>query len=83
MAQGAVGLEALISGGDDYEILCAIPEDRFEAFALAAGQAGVAVTSIGTIIAGTARSLVSGCAGQGTCADPPLLEPLLGPFRCK
>ena len=54
VAQGAVGLEALISGGDDYEILCAIPEDRFEAFALAAGQAGVAVTSIGTIIAGTA-----------------------------
>ena len=53
MAQGAVGLEALLSGGDDYEILCAIPEDRFEAFALAARQAAVAVTSIGTIIAGT------------------------------
>ena len=35
-----------ISGGDDYEILCAIPEDRFEAFAQAARQAGVAVTSI-------------------------------------
>jgi thiamine-monophosphate kinase len=54
VAQGIVGLETLISGGDDYEILCAIPEARFEAFALAAGQAGVAVTSIGTIIAGAA-----------------------------
>jgi thiamine-monophosphate kinase len=54
VAQGAAGIEMLISGGDDYEILCAIPEARFEAFALAAGQAGVAVTSIGTIIAGSA-----------------------------
>jgi thiamine-monophosphate kinase len=54
LAQGAASLETLISGGDDYEILCAIPEARFEAFAQAAGRAGVAVTSIGTIIAGTA-----------------------------
>jgi thiamine-monophosphate kinase len=54
LAQGAASLPMLISGGDDYEILCAIPEARFEAFALAAGRAGVAVTSIGTVIAGTA-----------------------------
>jgi thiamine-monophosphate kinase len=54
VAQGAAGLEMLISGGDDYEILCAIPEDRFEAFEQAARQAGVAVTSIGTMIAGAA-----------------------------
>jgi thiamine-monophosphate kinase len=54
LAQGVASLETLISGGDDYEILCAVPEARFEAFAQAAGRAGVAVTSIGTIIAGTA-----------------------------
>jgi len=54
VAQGAASLEMLISGGDDYEILCAIPEARFEAFAQAAGKAAVAVTSIGTIIAGSA-----------------------------
>jgi thiamine-monophosphate kinase len=54
IARGAVGIETLVSGGDDYEILCAIPENRFEAFAQAAGHAGVAVTSIGTVIAGTA-----------------------------
>jgi thiamine-monophosphate kinase len=53
LARGVVGIEALVSGGDDYEILCAIPEDRFDSFAQAAGQAGVAVTSIGTVIAGT------------------------------
>lgn len=48
----AVGIEALVSGGDDYEILCAIPEEGCEAFAAAAGIAGVAVSSIGTVIAG-------------------------------
>jgi thiamine-monophosphate kinase len=48
-----VGIEAIVAGGDDYEILCAIPEHRFEAFAQEARLAAVAVTSIGTIIAGT------------------------------
>jgi len=52
LARGTVGIETIVSGGDDYEILCAIPENRFEAFAQAARQAGVAVTSIGTVIAG-------------------------------
>jgi thiamine-monophosphate kinase len=51
LAAGAVGIEALVSGGDDYEILCAIPEGGFEAFARAAASAGVAVSSIGTVIA--------------------------------
>jgi len=54
LARGIAGIEAIVSGGDDYEILCAIPEERFEAFAQEAGTAGVAVTSIGTVIAGRA-----------------------------
>jgi thiamine-monophosphate kinase len=54
LARGAVGIETIVSGGDDYEILCAIPENSFEAFAQAADIAGVAVTSIGTVIAGAA-----------------------------
>ncbi|MDP3074621.1 thiamine-phosphate kinase [Bradyrhizobium sp.] len=52
LAHGTVGIEAIVSGGDDYEILCAIPEAGFAAFAQAAGLAGVAVTSIGKIVAG-------------------------------
>jgi thiamine-monophosphate kinase len=52
LARGAASIETIVSGGDDYEILCAVPENRFEAFAQAAGRAGVAVTSIGTVIAG-------------------------------
>jgi thiamine-monophosphate kinase len=53
LARGTVGIEAIVAGGDDYEILCTVPEDRFEAFAQEARVASVAVTSIGTIIAGT------------------------------
>jgi thiamine-monophosphate kinase len=53
LAKGVVDIEAIVSGGDDYEILCTIPENGFEAFAEAAGRAGGSVTSIGTIIAGT------------------------------
>jgi thiamine-monophosphate kinase len=50
-ARGTVGIEAIVSGGDDYEILCTVPEASFEAFARAARTAGVAVTSIGSVIA--------------------------------
>jgi thiamine-monophosphate kinase len=53
LARGVVGIEALIAGGDDYEVLCAIPEDGVESFARAAGLARVSVTSIGTVIAAT------------------------------
>ena len=54
VSRGIVGLETLIAGGDDYEILCTIAEDCVEAFAQAARQAGVAVSSIGTVVAGNA-----------------------------
>jgi thiamine-monophosphate kinase len=52
LARGIIGIEAIVSGGDDYEILCVIPENRFEAFAQAARLAGVSVTSIGAVVAG-------------------------------
>ena len=72
LARRAVGIEALVSGGDDYEILCAIPEDGFEAFAGAAGIAGVAVSSIGTVIAG--RSAPRFLDAQGTEIPLPRLS---------
>ncbi|QPF82159.1 thiamine-phosphate kinase [Bradyrhizobium genosp. L] len=52
LARSTVGVEVLIAGGDDYEILCAVPEDRAEAFALMAQRAGVAATEIGRVVAG-------------------------------
>jgi thiamine-monophosphate kinase len=42
-------LAAILSGGDDYEILATVPPSSAEAFAAAAGQAGVAVSRIGRI----------------------------------
>ncbi len=53
IASGAAAIKTLISAGDDYEILCTVPEERCAAFANASRRAGVAVTSIGTITAGT------------------------------
>jgi thiamine-monophosphate kinase len=52
LAQGVAGIEMLVSGGDDYEILCTVTEGRLEAFAAEARRVGVALTSIGTVIAG-------------------------------
>jgi thiamine-monophosphate kinase len=63
LARGTVSIEAIVSGGDDYELLCAIPENSFEAFAQAASHAGVAVTSIGMVVAGS--SVPSFLDGEG------------------
>jgi thiamine-monophosphate kinase len=54
LTRGIVGIEAIVAGGDDYEILCTIPENRLVAFADAARLAGVPVTSIGSVMAGSA-----------------------------
>jgi thiamine-monophosphate kinase len=45
-------IKQLVSGGDDYEILCAMPENRFVAFELAARSAGIPVTVIGRALQG-------------------------------
>jgi thiamine-monophosphate kinase len=52
MSEGKTNIETMLSGGDDYEILCAIADDRLEAFVQAASGAGIAVTPIGTVVAG-------------------------------
>jgi thiamine-monophosphate kinase len=52
LAAGAVSMSEMMSGGDDYELLCAIPQDALEAFMLATQAAGIAAIPIGTIIAG-------------------------------
>jgi thiamine-monophosphate kinase len=63
LARGTVSMETIVSGGDDYEVLCTVPEDSFEAFAQAASHAGVAVTSIGMVVAGS--SVPSFLDGEG------------------
>jgi thiamine-monophosphate kinase len=53
LAHGAAGIERLVSGGDDYEILCTVPEARTESFAQAAARAGIALAVIGQVTGGT------------------------------
>jgi thiamine-monophosphate kinase len=53
VSRAVVGMETLITGGDDYEILCTVPEGLVEAFGAAAQRAEVALSSIGTIVAGS------------------------------
>jgi thiamine-monophosphate kinase len=55
LARGAADIEAMISGGDDYEILCTVPKARCDAFAAAARKVGIAVADIGVIVAGADR----------------------------
>jgi thiamine-monophosphate kinase len=52
LAQGAADLETVLAGGDDYEILCTVPENRWDSFVEAARAVGVPVTAIGHIVAG-------------------------------
>ena len=64
IADGSSSIEAAVSGGDDYEILCTIPENRWESFAATARQTGVQVSSIGRIEAGAAAPRFLDAAGQ-------------------
>jgi thiamine-monophosphate kinase len=52
LARGAVAIETLICAGDDYEVLCTVPENRFDGFARAAAHAAVAISSIGSVLSG-------------------------------
>jgi thiamine-monophosphate kinase len=54
VSRGIVGRETLIASGDDYEILCTLPQDRVAAFVQSARDAGIAVSSVGTVISGSA-----------------------------
>lgn len=47
-------VESILAGGDDYEILCTVAQGDLSAFEAAARASGVAVTTIGRILAGTA-----------------------------
>jgi thiamine-monophosphate kinase len=52
LANGSADIEAAVSGGDDYEVVSAIPENRWESFVAAAGRANVQISSIGKVVAG-------------------------------
>lgn len=53
-----------LTGGDDYEILCAVPPGRLDAFREAAFAAGVPVHAIGRVEAGEGAPVVLGADGR-------------------
>ncbi|MCK1721152.1 thiamine-phosphate kinase [Bradyrhizobium sp. 141] len=55
LARKIVCVETLLAGGDDYEVLCTVPPAQGDALIAAGRAAGLAVTAIGTIVAGTER----------------------------
>jgi len=55
MDAGMIGIETLVAGGDDYEILCTMPEERLASFMAEAKEAGVAAAGVGGIVAGEAQ----------------------------
>lgn len=55
VARNLVCVETLLAGGDDYEVLCAVRPAQSEALIAAGQAAGLAVTAIGTIVAGRER----------------------------
>ena len=54
LAAGAVSMAEIVSGGDDYELLCAIPPEALEPFMRAAQASGVTASPIGIVMAGPA-----------------------------
>jgi len=45
--------DTIYGGGDDYEIICTVADDKLDAFSKAALQAGIAVAAVGRVREGT------------------------------
>jgi thiamine-monophosphate kinase len=61
---GPEWLATCLTGGDDYELLLAVPPDREAALHAAAQAAGMAVTRIGSFRSGPPRVMVRGIDGE-------------------
>jgi thiamine-monophosphate kinase len=57
-SQNAELMQAIATGGDDYEILCAVAAENRDAFCAAAAQEQTLVTEIGTLRRGSGVTLV-------------------------
>jgi len=60
IAADGAALESVLTGGDDYEILCTVPATKADAFRAAARIVNVTVTDIGEIKAGDGVRFLAG-----------------------
>jgi thiamine-monophosphate kinase len=63
-AAGPEWLVTCLTGGDDYELLLAVPPGRVDALRQEAARTGVAVTRIGRMHPGSAEVVVRGAGGE-------------------
>ena len=52
-------IETILTGGDDYEIVCTVAPDKVAPFRAACSAAGVALTEIGRVAAGEGARFVA------------------------
>ncbi len=52
LAADPAQIETVLTGGDDYEIVCTVPPDKLASFRAAAAAAGVPVAEIGRVAGG-------------------------------
>ena len=64
LSEDTAAIGRVVSGGDDYEILCAVPETRLAAFQGAARAAGAPVSVIGRITAGEGEAMLRDPSGR-------------------
>ena len=69
-AAGPDWLETCLTGGDDYELLLAVPPERAPALQAAAHDAGVPVTRIGHLLDGPAGVIVRERGGRSHGSQP-------------
>ena len=70
LAASQKSISLILTGGDDYEILCAVPADRAAAFEAGSRDAGVSVTRIGVIKPGDGAPAF--IRADGKCLKLPL-----------
>jgi thiamine-monophosphate kinase len=64
IAKNPALVDLVVTGGDDYEILCAVPEDRLAGFLAETSALGVPTTGIGTVTTGEGLPLFRSAAGE-------------------
>jgi thiamine-monophosphate kinase len=64
LAASADAMQTILSGGDDYEILAAIPPERAAGFESAAQAAGVCVTRVGSVQTGSGAPVFRAADGS-------------------
>ncbi len=57
-------LDLILTGGDDYEILCTVAEENLDTFRKEAAGAGVKLSVIGRVVAGQDRPVFRGQGGE-------------------